>query len=173
MGLETFTVHEGFVQPISLTTPTNIFALQNQVSDQLNAYQTKYARYMRCNDPNTNAQVNNPPCNLDGPDSFSELTVAYRSLSGSIDQLGAAYKTQTTEGATTPDDHDKNMRAIPTDYHNLIELRHQLDSQLAFLQKQLETNGSESKKWLNSTLFINTLLVIVAISILYYILFGT
>jgi hypothetical protein len=170
MSLESFTIQEGFVQPMSLTEPSNIFTLQNQLSNQLNNYQTKYARYMRCNDPNTNAQVENPSCDLDGSDSFSDLTIAYRSLSASIDKLGAAYKTQGT--GSTPEEYNQNVKIIPDDYRNLIDLRDRLDNQLSFLQKQLETGGGESTRWLKSTVFINTLLVIAAFSILYYILFG-
>jgi len=172
MPLEQFTMHEGFAQPLSLTTPNNVFALQNQMSNQLNTYQTKYARYMRCNDPNTNNQVTDPQCDLDNGDSFSSLTNAYRSLSSTMDELSGVYKKQTTEGAKTPAEYEKDTKTIPIEYQNLLELRSELDQQLAFLQKQLETEGGEPQRRLQSAQLINMLLVIAAFSILYYIILG-
>jgi len=172
MHLEQFTIHEGFAQPLSLTTPNNVFALQNKMSNQLNTYQTKYARYMRCNDPKTNNLVTDPSCDLDNSDSFSSLTSAYRSLTSTMDELSEIYQKQTTEGAKTPAEYEQDAQLIPIEYKNLIDLRHELDQQLAFLQAQLTTDGGEPTRRLHSVQLINMLLVIVAFSILYYIILG-
>jgi len=172
MPLEQFTIQEGFAQPLSLTEPNNVFALQNKLSNELNSYQTKYARYMRCNDPNTNNEVTDPKCDLDTTDSFTSLNIAYRSLSSTMDELSDVYQKQTTEGAKTPAEYETDAKQIPVEYQNLIELRSKLDTQLAFLQKQLETNGGEPQRRLQSRQLINTLLIIGVFSILYYILIG-
>lgn len=172
MPLEQFSIHEGFAQPLNMTESHNVFALQNKMSDQLNTYQTKYARYMRCNSASTNNEVSNPACDLDNGDSFSSLTEAYKSLSSTMDELSTIYKNHTTEGSKTPEQYDHDAKLIPDEYKNLLDLRSELDQQLAFLQEQIKTRGGEPARRLDGQFLVNTLLVIVAFSILYYIILG-
>jgi len=155
--------------PISLTDPSNVFQLQNAVSDNLNRFQITYSRYMRCQDPTASQQVNDPPCSVDGQDNFINLNNAYQSLLTSIQDLSGSYATQTHLDSKTPYNYDISAAEIPIDYANLVKLRHELDLKLQMLQKQLGNGTDTSTKRLESAIFANTMWVILASCLVYYI----
>jgi len=155
--------------PISLTDPSNVFSLQDAVSDNLNTFQTKYARYMRCQNPNT---VASPPCDVDGTDSLSSLNVAYQSLLTSIQDLSNSFVNQVTIGGTTPQENDKISKKIPIEYKQVLNLRSKLDDQLQSLYNQVNNVPDSPKTQLESAIYINTLWIILATCLLYYIFIG-
>jgi len=174
--MDKFTYHfeNGFVSaiepltnPISLTEPSNIFSLQNAVSNNLNTYQTTYSRYVRCQDPNTNPQVMDPSCN--GQDSLTSLNNAYQSLVLSLNDLSGALATQYNTNAETPLQYQIETEKIPIDYAAMIQLRNDLDKQLQELQMQYQGGAGTSTQLLESAMFGNTLWVILASCLVYYI----
>lgn len=164
-----FTAVEPLTNPISLTNPTNMFALQNAVSDNLNNYQTSYARYVRCQDPNTNPQVSDPPCDVDGQDSLYSLNTAYQSLFAAINDLSGSFANQTNINAETPLQYQQETEQFPMDYASMLKLRQELDKQLQELNIQYKGGTNTSSKTLESAAFANTLWVILASCLVYYI----
>jgi hypothetical protein len=155
--------------PISLTNPTNIFALQNAVSDNLNSYQTSYARYVRCQDPNTNPQVSDPQCDVNGQDSLYSLNTAYQSLLTSINDLSGSFANQIKINAETPLQYQQESEQFPMDYASMLKLRVELDEQLRELNIQYNGGSGTSVKMLESAAFANTLWIILASCLVYYI----
>lgn len=156
--------------PISLTDPSNIFQLQNAISDNLNQFETTYSRYMRCQDPNVYQQVQ-PGCDVDGQDSFTSLQAAYMSLSMSMKDMDTAIKTQinTDPNAETNQEFQQNAAEIPTDYESIVQFRNNLDRQLQLLYLQMEKSTNTSESDLISAKYMNTLWIILATCLLYYI----
>ena len=155
---------------ISLTDPNNIFELQNSVSDKLNVFQTKYARYIKCQDPSTSQNLN-PVCNNN--DNFENITVSYNDLLNSIDKLNSSYEKQIKVNENMNEEQfKKTMEKIQSQYREMTELRRQLDNQLANLQYNLE-NGKESpKQRLDSTILGYILWIILATCLIYFVLVG-
>ena len=157
-------------KPINLLEPSNVFVLQNAVSDNLNKFQTRYSRYVRCQDTNTNTLVNDPPCNVDGTDSLASLNDAYHTLLSSMQDLSGSFPTQYNTNAITPLHHDILVDEIPNDYDSMLKLRQDLDKKLRELQMQFNDSPGTSTKTLESAMFANTLWVILASCLVYYII---
>ena len=161
---------EQFTPPISLTDPSNVFVLQNSMSNNLNNFQAKYARYIRCQGPPSYSQVTDPPCDVDGGDSFDSLNIAYQSLLSSINDLSGSFATQVqNNSAETPLQYDVSGAQIPIDYASILKLRQELDLKLRELQVQYNGGPNTSVRLLESTMFANTLWVILASCLVYYI----
>lgn len=155
--------------PINLTNPSNMFAKQNAVSDNLNNFQTSYARYVRCQDPNTNSQVTDPPCDVNGQDSLYSLNTAYQSLLTSINDLSGSFPGQLKTNAETPLQYQEETEQFPMDYASMIKLRKDLDEQLRELNIQYNGGSGTSVKMLESAAFANTLWIVLASCLVYYI----
>ena len=184
--MEGFTLQEGYYVPVrqgqdqdqgqgqapatSLTTPSNMFHRQDTVLNNLNQFQTQYARYLRCQDPNTYSQVS-PPCNVDGQDSFGNLTTAYRSLLTSIQDMSNAYVTQshTDPNAKPPAQYELDERQIAINYNKMVKMRAEMDQQLKLLYQNMNNNPDTSTRMLESGMYANTLWVILASCLVYYI----
>jgi hypothetical protein len=163
-------VMESFTQsspngPISLTDPSNIFLLQNDVTNHINEFQTTYSRYLRCQDLTTAPNVS-PACDTNGVDSFNNLDRVYHSLLDSIHKLDQSFDGQTDLDAITPKQYEENIKRIQTKYANILALRSKLDHQLQTLE---ETQPNTSSKILESAAFANTLWVVLASCLVYYI----
>jgi anion-transporting ArsA/GET3 family ATPase len=155
---------------ISLTDPSNLFMLQNSISNNLNAFETTYTRYVRCQDPNVQSQVQ-PACNVNGSDSFNSLQRAYTSLAASIQDMSNAIATQvhTDPNTKTTTEYAQNTANLPTDYASIVQFRKDLDKQLQLLYMQMDKTTNTSEANLRSTMYINTLWIILATCLLYYI----
>jgi hypothetical protein len=125
---------------------------------------------MRCQDPNVYQQVQ-PECNVNGQDSFTSLQAAYMSLSMSMKDMDTAIKTQihTDPDAETNQEFQKNAAEIPTDYESIVRFRNNLDRQLQLLYLQMEKSTNTSESDLISAKYMNTLWIILATCLLYYI----
>lgn len=175
--MEGFVLREGYYQavqepyttpPISLTDPSNMFFLQNAVTNNLNQFQTQYSRYLRCQDPNTYSGVS-PACDVDGTDSFGNLNTAYRNLLESIQDLSHSYVTQSNVDAKTPDQYNAAAAQLPLDYASVVKLRKQLDEQLQLLYNGMGKGPDTSVHMLESAMFANTIWIILASCLIYYI----
>ena len=161
-------INEPFTTPISLTDPSNIFLMQNRVTNSINDFETTYSRYLRCQDE-TSAPNVSPPCDTNGADSFNHLNHVYHSLLDSIHQLDRSFDGQSNLDAITPEQYSANINTIQTEYANILELRKKLDEQLQILNQSQQNAPHTPAKMLESAAFANTLWVVLASCLVYYI----
>jgi uncharacterized protein YukE len=154
----------------NLEYPRDVFKMQNNVSDNLNKFQIRYGRYLRCQNSETADEVTDPPCDLNTIDSFSELSVAYKQLYNSLDEIKTVYSKQSTFGGVTNEAYDENLKEIKKKYKKVTVMQNTLDQQLKFIQDQLEDTNNSSEQLLNTRKFLNMVLIIIAICILYYVI---
>ena len=152
-----------------LTHPKDVFSLQNNISDHLNNFQTKYARYVRCQN-NETAQFVDPSCDVNGDDSFSELSKAYENLYGAMDKLDNDYENQSKTGKE-PSTHDDNKEELEDFYEKMKEVRKSLDDKLLYIQEQSNVRTAPAYTMLRSRTLINTILVIFLIYLVYVMIF--
>ena len=154
----------------SLEIPENVFQKQNEISDELNDFQTQYSRYMRCQNKNTADKVD-PPCDLNGIDNFSNLKNAYRKLYSSLDEMTTVYDNQTTENGKTVQVYNENEEQLDENYDNVLKMRKDLDNRLRFLQEYSNNAISPTFRRLDSVNLINTLLIIFSCCLVYFLIF--
>lgn len=154
----------------SLEIPKNIFDKQNEVSDELNEFQTQYSRYLRCQNQDT-ADLVDPPCDLNGRDNFSNLQNAYKNLYSSMDKMTKVYDKQTKIGGKQVEVYNENEEQLDENYDNVLELRNDLDKRLQFLQEYSNSAISPAFRMLNRVNLINLFLVILSFLLIYYLLF--
>jgi len=154
---------------IDLLDPNNVFELQNSVSDKLNTYETKYSRYIKCQDSSTSQNLK-PRCTND--DTFTNVTISYNDLLKSIDKLNSSYvKQKKVKENNSEENYQKTMETISKQYAEMINLRKRLDKQLSDLQYNLKNNKESPKKRLDSTILGYILWVILASCLIYYIFY--
>ena len=151
-----------------LEYPQNIFNKQNKISDNLNKFQIRYARYLRCQNEYTAKDVDDPPCDLNTIDNFSELQSAYDALYQSMDSINDAYPYQSTKNGVTNDTYNTNEIQINKTYENVTEMQENLDAKLKYIQEQLKYQGNAPKRMLESRQLVNTLLIILVLCVVYY-----
>jgi hypothetical protein len=110
-----------------------------------------------------------PACDVDGADSFGNLNAAYRNLLGSIQDLSHSYVTQSNVDAKTPDQYNAATAQLPLDYASVVKLRKQLDEQLQLLYDGMGKGPDTSVHMLESAMFANTIWIILASCLIYYI----
>jgi hypothetical protein len=159
-------------KPISLTDPSNIFQLDNILSDRLNQFQVRYARYMQCQDPRFASSVSDPPCDTNTTDSFSSVQAAYKSVLNAIQDVSGAFATQTYLDAKTPQQYNVDYTDLNKDYAKVIALRKHLDEKLLELQEERKGGPDTALARFESAVYINTLWVILATILIYFVFVG-
>ena len=154
----------------SLINPEDVFKLQNEVSDNLNSFQTTYSRYFRCQNEDTAKKVD-PPCKLTTEDSFSSLNDAYVDLFTSLDALENVYEKQTNINGKTTSVYKKNVEELENNHEDVINLRKDLDKKLRFIQEHKDSKTAMVYRMLHSRTLINTLLVILFFYLVYVLIF--
>jgi len=154
----------------SLKVPTDVFEMQNNISNNLNTFQTQYSRYLRCQNENTAKNVN-PPCALNTDDSFSSLNDAYINLYTSLDALEKIYDEQSTINGKTVNVYNTNVEELETNHEEVVKLRKNLDKKLKYIQENSNTRTAPLYRMLHSRIMINTLLVILFFYLLYVLIF--
>ena len=151
-----------------LEHPQNIFNKQNKISDNLNKFQNRYARYLRCQNEDTAKVVDDPECDLNTIDNFSELQSAYDALYQSMDSINDAYPRQFTKNGVTNDTYNTNEIQIEKTYENVTEMQENLDAKLKYIQEQLKHKDNSPTRMLESRQLVNTLLIILVMCVVYY-----
>jgi len=154
----------------SLKYPNDVFEKVNTVSDNFNTFQTKYARYLQCQNKETAENVN-PPCALSSDDNLTALSEAYIELFKSLDDVENVYKNQTKIDGKTKDDYDNNMEELDINYNAVKHIRKDLDDKLRYIQENKDTRIGPAYKRLNSRILINTILVIILFYLIYIFIF--
>jgi len=165
--IETMETHA----PISLIDPSNIFQKDNVISDRLNQFQIRYARYLQCQDSTFAGSVSNPPCDTITLDSFDNVSMAYQSLSNAIQDVSNSFADQTYKG-TSPQQYDASYNELIQQYAEIVALRQQLDNDLLELQKEKNGGPDTSLARFESAVYINTLWIILATFLIYVIFVG-
>jgi hypothetical protein len=159
---------EPFTTPINLTDPSNLFFLQDTVMTNLNAFETTYDRFMRCSNL-TVAPTVNPPCDV-AVDNISNLDVVYSNLLHSIADLSKAFVGQALTNAETPEQYDQIHQTLDASYQNMVQFRQMLDSKLNQLNESRMNGTGSPVRLLESAAFANTLWIILASCLIYYII---
>lgn len=152
-----------------LTYPHDVFSMQNKVSDNMNTFQTKYARYVRCQNENTAENVE-PPCDLNGDDSFVELSQAYENVFSSLEDMETVYDKQSKTGKDEKT-FEANAEEIADLHEQILKVRQSLDDKLRYIQEQSDTRTAPIYRMLRGRTLINTLLVILLIYLVYTLIF--
>jgi len=152
----------------NLEHPQNVFNMQNQISDNLNKFQIRYSRYLRCQNEDTAKDVKDPQCDLNTIDNFSELQSAYDALYKSMDSVNNVYTEQYTKNGVTNDTYNTNEIQIEQTSEDVTEMQEKLDAKLKFIQEQLVNQTNSPRRMLESRQLINTLLIIVVLCVIYY-----
>jgi hypothetical protein len=163
----------------TLTAPRNVFALEQNLMKNVVDFETRYARYLRCGDPNVSSNVTNPVCDLNTTDSYASLTNSYDNVMISINDLNSALNniSNSPSGAITNNMHDDikaNITGV-TDktvnmYDQIIALRAKLDSKLDQLYNEQKAGPESSAMKLDAARYANTLWIILASCLLYYVI---
>jgi hypothetical protein len=153
---------------LSLVDPSNVFLYNNDVLNNLNAYETKYSRYIRCQN-NMFAKNVNPKCDPYGSDSYSSLEQSYSNLMNSINVVNNTILNQTTKDAVSPEVYISKEEDIVNVHKHIVELREKLDAKLQKLYSEYDINPESSQAQLNSAIYANTLWTILATCLIYYI----
>ena len=154
----------------SLNQPKDVFEMQNNVSNELNIFQKKYSRYLRCQNEDTAKDVN-PSCKVTTDDSFTSLTDAYVDLYTSLDKLENVYDNQTTVNGKTNKVYKTNNTELDSNHEEVVNLRKDLDKKLKYIQENRGIHISPILRMLQSRILINTLLVILFFVLLYFFIY--
>lgn len=149
-----------------LEVPKNIFKKQNEISDHLQDFQTRYSRYLRCQNEDTSKDVD-PPCDLNGRDEFGQLKNAYKRLYNAMDTLDNDYEKQLKDGKM-PEIYGKNEEELDENYDKVLQLRKDLDQKLKTINEYSDSTLNPEKLRSRSIYLINTLLVILIICLIYF-----
>ena len=135
----------------------------------MNTFQTKYARYVRCQNEDTAEKVE-PPCDLTGDDSFVELSQAYDNVYSSLEDMETVYDKQSKTGKANAT-YNANAEEIEDLHAQILEVRQSLDEKLRYIQEQSDTRTAPIYRMLRGRTLINTLLVILLIYLVYILIF--
>jgi hypothetical protein len=132
------------------------------LSDKLNDFQSRYARYIRCQDSPDGA---NPPCNNN--DSFINVQRSYQSLLSTIQDISTNIATQELLGTTT-EQSQLDESEILHSYEKIRQQRKQLDEVLMRLYSEQNVGPESSESQLKKTMYANTMWIILASCLIWY-----
>ena len=155
-------------KPLSLVDPSNVFLYNNDVLNNLNAYETKYSRYVRCQNDALAKNVN-PKCDPYGSDSYASLEQSYSNLMNSINVETNVILNQSTKDAVSPEVYISKEEDIVNTHKSILALRAKLDAKLQKLYSEHDIDPESAQAQLNSAIYANTLWIILATCLIYYI----
>lgn len=155
-----------------LETPVNIYNLENDVMQNVDIFQQKYARFLRCSSSHQEIVDNvSPQCdfNKDGIDS---LNSSYQNVMYSINAFNVGLKKidPTNSLGLTNEEYAQSKTDMNNTYQDILSLRKQLDIKLGALYNEQKNGRESSAAQLDSTMYANTLWTILATCLLYYII---
>lgn len=156
--------------------PYTIYDLEIRVFQSLNDFNAVYAQYLRCsnNIPDTerdpqinqimreNTHKTNCPSS---PPTKQQVTAAYEKLIQTIGYYEAAY---TTIAGTSDANPPMDMADLEEKYKSVLQLRNELDVKTAEIEKGKDSQYSNFKERYDSTMYIQIILTILMISLIYY-----
>jgi peptidoglycan hydrolase CwlO-like protein len=156
----------------NLQDPVNIYKKEGDVMKNVDVFQQKYARFLRCssNAPGLSDSVL-PTCDPT-EDGINSLDAAYKNVIYSIDSLNngvGKIKPESSSGLTNKD-YEESKTEMKDTYDEIRDLRKKLDTKLQYLYNEQKNGRESSAAQLDSTIYANTLWTILATCLLYYIL---
>lgn len=158
---------------------------------QLNTFNEKYARYLKCNDKWNNSDCAaseicidpmNPNKNINVMNCvpLNDVMTAASKINESISKLKNA-KTNIGTGrigngdyniplgsALTPDQYETNYTSILDNHNKITKLRNELDTKMQILYNQDKSVNADYKKSFDATIYSGILISALATSILFY-----
>jgi len=132
-------VVEGLSTPVNLLDPSNIFFLETNVINELEIFNKKYSRFVRCNDPEASGNVVGPVCDLINLDTSQNLLYQYNTVLTAIQDLSNALVQTSVKSGISPSMADASFVAIQTQYGNMVTARTTLDRKI---QTLFDKNGN-------------------------------
>ena len=170
------TLTNGYISvlaPISLTEPSDLFLMQDKISNEMNDFQKQYSRYVKCQDLHFAGTVTDPPCDTIRIDNYANLEKAYQQLSQSIQDVSHAFVNQIhSPDAKTPQQYENSLVDLAKQYASVVQLRNDLDKKLKSLYDEQSSSPDTSVKQLESAVYANTLWTILATILIYFIFIG-
>jgi hypothetical protein len=141
---------------------SEIFNLETDVIQNLNAFNQTYATFLRCQDSNSSMinQTNCPSVKITKDD----VTSQYNTLTASIGRLSTAIDSIPIKTGS----RDSSYNAILSTYADVKYQRKTLDSKLDDLYNTGDNISTFYKNRYNSTVYTNVLLTVLGTTILYY-----
>lgn len=156
-----------------LTSPTDVFTLEQIAMTKLNTFNQAYANYLRCGDTNNQNQnyIDKSACK-ETDKSVYKTTVdsAYEDLSGALISLDDALNKMGKREGKTPEQYDASYNSMLSTYNDLVKTRQEIDEELAELYNTTDGVNSFYNKMYMSTMYSKILLTILATSLLYYVI---
>lgn len=156
----------------NLQDPVNIYKKEGDVMKDVDIFQKKYARFLRCtsNVPGLSNSVS-PKCDAT-EDGINSLDAAYKNVMYSINLLNNNVKKIDPENSLglTNEDYAKSKTEMNDTYDEIRDLRKKLDIKLQYLYNEQKNGRESSAAQLDSTIYANTLWTILATCLLYYII---
>jgi len=150
------------IEGLSDTDTNNITALmkkEKELLDQLADFNTKYIRYIHCNDPKTRSD-----CVSGNEPTSQELKTKMTNISNIINAMNSARApiSQTTNYQSVHDD-------ILSDYEKVLKLRYELDMKVKQLYNPENSKIADFKYSYDSTIYSGIIISALATSMLYFV----
>jgi len=156
----------------NLQDPVNIYKKEGDVMKNVDVFQQKYARFLRCssNAPGLSDSVS-PKCDPN-EDGINSLDAAYKNVMYSINSLNSGLGKIDPANSTglTNKDYEESKIEMKDTYEEIRDLRKKLDAKMEALYNEQKNGRESSAAQLDSTIYANTLWTILATCLLYYIL---
>jgi hypothetical protein len=147
----------------TLTSPIDIFVLEQTVLTNLNTFNSLYANYVNCTLGKSTTTTTCPSSAV----SLESVTAAYNTANTSINTLNSAL--QSVNSGTAVSQYNSNYNTIMSQYEKMIQTRNEIDAKLRDLNN---VNGSSSEfyeKQYISTAYTKILLTVLATTVAYYV----
>jgi hypothetical protein len=158
---------------------------------QLNTFNEKYARYLKCNDkwnnsdcaaseicidslnPNKNINVINCTPLRDIVDTASNINRSVANLKNATTNMGTGRINQgdyniPAGSALTPEEYEMNYNLILDNHTKISKLRNELDNKIQMLYNPEKSINADYKKSFDATIYSGILISALATSILFY-----
>lgn len=164
---------EGLENPPTnnLLDPNNIFLLENNLMNELENFNKKYSRFVRCNDPDASGSVTGPSCDIIRLDTSTNLLNQYNTVTSAIRDLSNALVQTSSTAGVAPAIVDASFASIQTQHSNLVTTRTKLDQQIKSLfDKNGNFNPTAESLDYTAVKYTNMCLTILSVALVYAII---
>jgi hypothetical protein len=178
----TNSIYGGRTMPIyeGLTEMGNYNA-ELQLIQDMNEFNKKYERYIKCNDPwnNSDCAANeicidptnpNKKITINNCTPLNEINESIGNINSKISKLkGTSNNYNYTGKPLTPDQYENNYQAILNEHEKILKVRNDLDNKIKMLYNPDKSIGADNKKSFDATIYSGILISALATSALFYV----
>ena len=146
----------------TLSSPQDIFALEQTVLSNLNNFNTLYANYINCTLGKSTTISSCPSTTV----SLDSVNTAYQNAATSINTLNSAL--QSINSGTAVSQYNSNYNEIMDQYDEMIQKRTEIDAKLRQLNNINGATDFYEKQYI-STAYTKILWTVLATSVAYYV----